>query len=84
MNLKAIIDSVTYDPVQQKAMADVEQVLRPKALGGVMTIRMHVILKLQLEKSSDGLLRIVRHNEIFVAQDLISQMPILGNYTVLF
>lgn len=51
-----------------------------KALGGVMSIRMHFILKLQLEPSEDGLYRIVDHLEIPVAQDLISQMPILGSW----
>jgi hypothetical protein len=45
-----------------------------------MSIRMHIILKLQLEQSNDLLYRIVKHNEIPVTQDLISQMPILGNW----
>ncbi len=45
-----------------------------------MTIRMHIILKLQLEQGDDGLYRIVNQSEIPVAQDLISQMPILGGW----
>ena len=62
-------------------MADMRQVLRPKALGGVMSINMHYILKLQLECSKeDGLYRIVNHVEIHAAQDMLSQVPILGNF----
>ncbi|KAJ2998570.1 hypothetical protein HDV02_004385 [Globomyces sp. JEL0801] len=61
-------------------MADVLQLIRPKALGGVMSINMHYILKLQLELAENNLYRIVDHLEIHVAQDLISQMPILGSW----
>lgn len=45
-----------------------------------MSIKVRVILKCQLEQSDDGLFRIVDHQEIPVTQDLISQMPILGNW----
>ncbi|KAJ3337701.1 hypothetical protein HDU91_001400, partial [Kappamyces sp. JEL0680] len=80
MDLIVNISSVTYDKDQQLCMADIEQIMRPKALGGVMSVRMHIILKLQLEQDNDGLYRIVNHQEIPVAQDLISQMPILGGW----
>lgn len=45
-----------------------------------MSIHMAYILKLQLEKCDDGKYRIVDHREIPVAQDLISQMPIVGGW----
>lgn len=80
MELTVKIQSITFDPVQQTCLADIKQLIRPKALGGVMSINMHFILKAQLEKSDDGLYRIVDHQEIHVAQDLISQMPILGGW----
>lgn len=45
-----------------------------------MSIHMHFILKIQLEKCDDLKYRIVDHREFAVAQDLISQMPILGGW----
>ncbi|KAI8924749.1 hypothetical protein BC831DRAFT_463909, partial [Entophlyctis helioformis] len=72
--------TVTYDASQQTCIADVHQVIRPKALGGVISIKMHHILKLQLEPSENGLYRIVDHHEIYVAQDMISQVPIIGGF----
>lgn len=41
---------------------------------------MHYIMKLQVEPGDDGLFRIADHDEVHVAQDLISQMPILGSW----
>lgn len=41
---------------------------------------MHIIIKLQLELCDDSLYRIVDHKEIPVAQDFLSQMPILGSW----
>ena len=46
-----------------------------------MSVNMHFFLKLQLEKlDEDGMYLIVDHSEIHVAQDLISQMPIVGSW----
>ncbi|KAJ3255078.1 hypothetical protein HK103_006621 [Boothiomyces macroporosus] len=80
MELGLNIGSISYDNDQQLIMADVQQLLKPKALGGTISINMHYILKLQLEHSDDGLFRIVDQVEIQVAQDLISQMPIIGSW----
>lgn len=80
ISLTIAIDSVTYDAQQQLIMADIQQIMKPKALGGLMSIHIHFILKIQLEKSEDGKYRIVDHKEIPVAQDLISQMPIVGGW----
>ena len=46
-----------------------------------MSVNMHFFLKLQLEpREDDGKFVVVDHCEIHVAQDLISQMPILGSW----
>ena len=62
---------IAYDQVQQIAMIDLRQHLLPKALGGLMTISTHQILKLQLESDSKGKLRIVHHSEIHSAQGIL-------------
>ncbi|KAI8907863.1 hypothetical protein EDD86DRAFT_208333 [Gorgonomyces haynaldii] len=80
MDLFFTVDTVTFDKNSQTVMADVRQVLRPKALGGVMSVNMHYILKLQLEQGDNGLYKIVNHLEIHAAQDMISQVPIIGNF----
>jgi hypothetical protein len=41
---------------------------------------MHYILKLQLEASDDGLYRIVNHTEIHAAQDMLTQVPVIGGF----
>lgn len=43
-------------------------------------MKLHHIFKLQLETSDDGLLRVVEHQEIVVAEDMLAQMPLVGNY----
>lgn len=79
MDLKVDIGSITFDTQTLTAMAEIKQIIRPKALGGVMSVNMHFFLKLQVEPVGDNFL-IVDHCEIHVAQDLISQMPILGSW----
>ncbi len=61
---------LAYDHTQQIAMIDLRQNLLPKALGGLMTISTHQILKLQLEADSKGKLWIVHHSEIHSAQGM--------------
>ncbi|KAI8823404.1 uncharacterized protein EV422DRAFT_353699 [Fimicolochytrium jonesii] len=81
--LYAIVDNVDYDPTTQKALIKLTQVIKPKALGGVIAITTHQHLYLQLETDTergDNLLRIVEHTEKHVAQDVIKQMPIIGKY----
>ncbi|KAI8837337.1 hypothetical protein BC829DRAFT_48321 [Chytridium lagenaria] len=65
------------------AMVDMVQYSSPKALGGMVPIKIHQILKLQLESSpvlGDAFLVIARHHEVHVAQDYIAQLPILGGF----
>lgn len=51
-----------------------------KALGGIADVTIHEVLKLQLERSETGTLKIVHHSEIHAAQDFISQVPVLGKW----
>ncbi|KAL2914927.1 hypothetical protein HK105_205470 [Polyrhizophydium stewartii] len=80
VDLVVRVETVTYDAPQQTCMADVQQVMHPKALGGIVSVNMHYIIKLQLEAAEDGLMRITSHLEIPVAQDMLSQMPIVGSW----
>ncbi|KAJ3217458.1 hypothetical protein HDU67_007928 [Dinochytrium kinnereticum] len=83
MELRCEIETITYDATSQTAMLDMIQFSSPKALGGLIPIKIHQILKLQLESSpflGDDFLLIARHHEVHVAQDYIAQLPILGGF----
>lgn len=66
-------DCIAYDQIQQIAMIDLRQHLLPKALGGLMTISTHQILKLQLESDAKGKLWIVHHSEIHSTQGILNE-----------
>ncbi|KAJ3387025.1 hypothetical protein HDU92_002170 [Lobulomyces angularis] len=82
--LAAEISSIVYDPVQQIATVDLYETINPKALGGLLPVKIHQIIKLQLERSDEPgkqkLLFITDHNETHRAQEYISRVPILGSW----
>jgi hypothetical protein len=80
MEIHIEIQSTTFDTQQQTLIIEIQQRLLPKALGGMAYIHMHYILKLQVEPSEDEKWRIVNHSEIHVAQDFLSQMPLVGSF----
>ncbi|KAJ3195527.1 hypothetical protein HK101_011891 [Irineochytrium annulatum] len=82
MDLRSTIDTITYDAASQTAMVDMIQFSSPKALGGLVPIKIHQVLKLQLESavSNPNLLVIANHHEIHVTQDYIAQLPIVGGF----
>ncbi|KAJ3099784.1 hypothetical protein HDU97_002762 [Phlyctochytrium planicorne] len=80
VELRCDVDTITYDPTSQTLMVDMTQYSSPKALGGLIPIKIHQILTLQLESSpiNPDLLLIARHNELHITQDYITQLPIVG------
>ncbi|KAJ3327442.1 hypothetical protein HDU76_011794 [Blyttiomyces sp. JEL0837] len=82
MDLKIEIDTITFDKDSQTAMVDMLQFSQPKALGGLVPLKIHQILKLQLESSIENpsLLVIAQHHEVHVAQDYLAQLPIVGGF----
>ncbi|KAJ3082425.1 hypothetical protein HK102_001707 [Quaeritorhiza haematococci] len=78
------IDAITYDESNQTAMADLNITINPKALGGLLPIRIHQIIKLALEPGDGPIdshrLFVVRHDEVHVTQKYISQVPIVGSW----
>ncbi|KAJ3409480.1 hypothetical protein HDV05_004424 [Chytridiales sp. JEL 0842] len=83
VDLKLHIDTITYDADSQTAMVDMTQISLPKAFGGLVPLKIHQILKLQLEDSlinpAEHLV-IAQHHEIHVAQDYLAQLPIVGRF----
>ncbi|KAJ3239440.1 hypothetical protein HDU78_002829 [Chytriomyces hyalinus] len=83
MDLDGQIDSVVYDPATQKATVQLVQLSQPKALGGLVPLKIHQTLDLQFEAtdtSAPKLLYIVSHNEVHISQEYLSNLPVLGGF----
>jgi len=82
--LAAAIDSIAYDSVQQIATVNLQETINMKALGGLLPIKIHQVIKLQLETSDDvekGVsLFVTDHKEQHFAQEYISRVPIIGSW----
>ncbi|KAJ3208228.1 hypothetical protein HDU82_002767 [Entophlyctis luteolus] len=83
MDIDGQINSIQYDPATQKATLSLIQISQPKALGGLIPIRINQTLDLQLEAtdpSDPSKLYIVLHTEKHTAQEYLSQLPVLGGF----
>ncbi|KAI9350255.1 hypothetical protein BDR26DRAFT_852082 [Obelidium mucronatum] len=83
MDLDGQIDSVVYDPSTQKATIQLVQISQPKALGGLVPIRINQTIDLQLEAtdpSNPQKLYIVSHGEKHMAQEYLSHLPVVGGF----
>ncbi|KAJ3038134.1 hypothetical protein HDU99_010328, partial [Rhizoclosmatium hyalinum] len=81
LDLDGAITSVVYDPSTQKATVQLTQISQPKALGGLVPIRINQTIDLQLEATgSDGKLYIVSHEEKHIAQEYLSHLPVVGGF----
>ncbi|KAJ3354340.1 hypothetical protein HDU83_005495 [Entophlyctis luteolus] len=72
-----------YDPATQKATLSLIQISQPKALGGLIPVRINQTLELQLEATDPtdrSKLYIVLHTEKHTAQEYLSQLPVLGDF----
>ncbi|KAJ3012581.1 UNVERIFIED_CONTAM: hypothetical protein HDU68_001123 [Siphonaria sp. JEL0065] len=83
MDLDCQIDSVVYDPSTQKATIQLVQISQPKALGGLVPIRINQTIDLQLEATDANApqkLFIVSHSEKHFAQEYLSHLPVVGGF----
>ncbi|KAI8612120.1 hypothetical protein BC830DRAFT_1138218 [Chytriomyces sp. MP71] len=83
MDLDGTVDSIVYDPATQKASVQLVQVSQPKALGGLVPLKIAQSLDLQFEAtdaSTPKLLYIVSHMEQHTAQDYLSHLPVVGGF----
>lgn len=66
---------------------DLQEVINPKALGGILPIKIHQVIKLQLESSAASggtldsrYLYITDHHEVHTVQEYISRIPVVGSW----
>ncbi|KAJ3204472.1 hypothetical protein HDU82_005804 [Entophlyctis luteolus] len=83
LDIDGQINSIQYDPATQKATLSLIQISQPKALGGLIPVRINQTLELQLEATDPtdrSKLYIVLHTEKHTAQEYLSQLPVLGDF----
>ena len=78
------VKSVLYSFEKQLVGVKLDICFRPKALGGLLPVRISQTLKLQLEYNDPeepmdkSKLIIVEHQEVHKAEEILSQVPIIG------
>ncbi|KAJ3131947.1 hypothetical protein HK100_005859 [Physocladia obscura] len=83
LDLDGQVDAIEYDPATQHATISLVQISQPKALGGLIPIRINQTLDLQLEATDPAdpsKLYIVSHTEKHTAQEYLSHIPLVGGF----
>ncbi|KAJ3075592.1 hypothetical protein HDU98_007574 [Podochytrium sp. JEL0797] len=83
MDLDGQIESVVFDAPSQAATVTLVQISQPKALGGLVPIRINQTIQLQLEATDPAKpnqLYIVSHTEKHVAAEYLSHLPLVGGF----
>jgi hypothetical protein len=74
------IVSMDYLPQTQTAVAYMKLSFAPKAIGGLVSLRIHQTVHLQLEYNDERLLVITDHKELHTAEEFLSHLPLVGQF----